>query len=222
MDWRREQSCLQSVVTNLTWPAPNPLYPYPVGSAVFNVAGNDTLGSGSAIFGTVNLAAHSHLVTTGNIHFLYGETFSGQGSITNNGSIMTEDTNISVPVSGHGTLGIGGYHDGYGVSAIRASISSGQTVDVSPNVWGMRLTLYDPRDFHALLRIEPGPSYYSDVTVVLKGVQADKMVSQGDHLLLYNGARVVDALHVSNVGHVPVTASYGADTTLTFHTMSAH
>jgi hypothetical protein len=38
-----------------------------------------------------------------------------------------------------------------------------------------------------------------------------------DRLTLTNGARADDTWRKANAGAVPVTASYGADTTLTFH-----
>ena len=189
--------------------------------AQFDVTGNDVINdSGYAISGTIDLAANSHLVVTGNLNFVYTDQLIGDptGSITNNGSIMTMNGIVSVPVDGNGTLGFGGYHDGMGISSISAPIGSNQTVQLDPHSFGMRLTLADPADFHGLLNVMPNPLPGGDVSVVLSGVKADGFVVNGEQLTLFNAGQVVDTLRVSNPGSVPITADFGADTTLTFHT----
>jgi len=49
-------------------------------------------------------------------------------------------------------------------------------------------------------------------------VKADGFVLNGEQLTLFNAGQVVDTLRVSNPGSVPITADFGTDTTLTFHT----
>jgi hypothetical protein len=192
----------------------------------FNVTGNDSLdatGGLSGIFGTINLADHADLVLTGKMSFGgYGMGINGSAGslLTNNGTIKTANGNISTAVNGQGTIGLSQYHDGHGSSAISAPIGYGQTVDLNGFYFGMTLALSDPADFHGLLKIEPATG---DVSVVLEGVHATRLINKGNQLVLKNRGHTVDTLRVDNVGHVPVTASFGAtDTTLTFHTALPH
>lgn len=205
-------------MTTLTWPG---------GSvARFDVTGADRLdASGTAMFGIVNLAAHSHLLNTGSLNFIYAEQLDGDptASITNNGSIMTANGNVSVPIDGNGTLGFGGYHDSVGTSVISASVSRGQTVQLDPHSFGMNLELADARDFHGMLKIMPNSLPGGDISVTVDGVKATSFSVQGAQLTLLNGNQAVDTLRVNNVAAAPITASFGAEnTTLTFHTSPAH
>jgi hypothetical protein len=187
--------------------------------------GFDVVGGPDA--GTINLAAHAHLVTTGTMQFGYGGSLNGgaRSVLTNNGMLglgssnspLGKDGAVSVAVNGHGTLLFRGYHNAQGYSEISAPIASGQTVELNPAFFGLSMTLADPSDFHALLKIDPSPGG-GNVAVVLDGVRADSFAIHGDRLTLTNGGQSVDTLRVANAGAVPVTASYGADTTLTFHT----
>jgi hypothetical protein len=195
-----------------------------------NVTGNDSLdatGGLHGIFGTINLSDHAHLVVTGQMSFAgYAMGINGgaHSILTNNGIIETADGNISAALNGHGTLSLSGYHDGTGFSQISAPIGGGQTVQLSSGFFGMQLTLNDPADFHALLKVMPplpSPSD-GDVWVVLPGVVATDFKVQGDELTLKNGNRTVDTLRVDNTAHVPVTAAFAPDaTTLVFHTAHA-
>src|SRR5689334_726243 len=157
-------------MTTLTWP-PLPSTGVYGTSVQFDVTGSDRIdASGAAMFGTINLAAHSHLVVTGNLNFIYTENLVGDphSSITNNGAIMTENGNVSVPIDGHGTLGFSGYHDGMGSSTISAPIGGGQTVQLDPHFFGMQLTLTDPSDFHGQLDIvKPTTPVDGDIEIKL-------------------------------------------------------
>jgi hypothetical protein len=191
-----------------------------------NAAGSDRVdasGGLGAVQGTINLADHAHLIVTGTMQFAYTDTLAGPANaiLTNNGTIKTENGNVSVAVNGNGTLGFSGYHDGHGFSLISAPIAGGQTVDLDAAVFGMTMTLTDPGDFHGLLKITQSPSVGSagDVSVVLEGVRATSFPVHGDQLMLKNGHRTVDTLRIDNVGSVPISASFGTDsTTLTFLT----
>ena len=209
-------------MTTLTWPPLPPTGGYGT-SVEFDVTGNDDLGSGAAMFGTVNLAANSHLVVTGNISFFYAEQLTGDpsGSITNNGSIMTENGTISVPIDGNGTLGLSGYHDGHGFSTISAPISSSQTVELSGRSFGMTLTLADPADFHGLLKIDPVSTQPSLVTIVFQGVHATSFTASGDTISINDGNQTIKTLRVDNISNAPITANFDGDATLTFHTPMA-
>ena len=190
------------------------------------VSGSETVtGDVIAMLGKVSLAANSHLVNTGKMNFIYQEYLSGgaHSSLTNNGSIMTEDGNISVAINGHGTLGFSGYHDGPGHSTISAPISGGQTVELAASWWGMTLELADARDFHGLLKLDPNPAYNwnrAGVSVVLDGVKATDFSVVGNNLTLRDGTRTVDTIRLA-AGAPPFTAVYGASsTTLVFHPLA--
>lgn len=195
----------------------------------------DATGGFDDISGSINLADHAHLyVTGGQMQFFYGgELIGGEGSLlTNYGRIDLGASNgptdapnvvahpgtVSVLVNGSGTLAFHGYHNGYGYAGISAPITSAQTVELNPGSVGMTLTLFDPGDFHAMLRVDQVVGR-GNVSVEVKGVQADGFsILPGDRVMLTNGGRAVDLLRVADAGAVPITASYGTDaTTLTFH-----
>ena len=189
----------------------------------FNVAGVDLLnasGGLSAIDGTFDLASHAYLVVTGSLEFAYSDSLSGAAgsAIVNNGTIQTENGMVSVAVSGRGTLGFSGYHDGAGTSEITAAISQGQTIALNPAAFGMTLTLTNPDTFHGILDIvQPPVPSSSDVSVVLDGIKATSFDVKGNRLILSDGHRVVDTLNLANPGAVSISATYGtSSTTLSF------
>ena len=90
-----------------------------------NATGTDQLdasGGFDGIFGYINLADHAHLVTTGLMHFAYGDTLTGgpDALLTNNGTIETARGNVSVAVNGTGTLAFTPYHNAPGDASISA------------------------------------------------------------------------------------------------------
>lgn len=156
------------------------------------------------------------------MQFAYdGAITGGQGSkLTNYGTIEMTNGNVAVLVNGDGVLRFDGYHDAYGHSVISAPVTAAQTVELSTAPFGMQMTLTDPGDFHALVKLIPNSVGTVLTSVVLDGVHADSFsILPSDRVMLTNGGRAVDLLRVADAGSVPITASYGADsTTLTFHT----
>ena len=156
----------------------------------FNVAGYNRLcasGGLTAIDGSINLAANSHLVVTGSLEFTYADSLSGPANsvLVNNGTIQTADGVVSAPVKGHGTLGFFSYHDGRGEAEITSSIAHGQTVALNPAYLGINLTLTDPSTFHGILDITQQSGASQDTaSVVLDGIQSTSFDVMGDRIIL--------------------------------------
>jgi hypothetical protein len=204
-----------------------------------NVHGTDYLDAsvqvgGGTFAGGINLADHSHLFLTGSMRFAYGgQITGGVGSkLTNNGTLDLGSRNsplgtpnlihpllgtVSTPINGDGELVFHGYHDGQGYAGISAPVAASQTIELSPEFFGLQMTLGDPGDFHGLLKIDP-PRGSHDVDVVVKGVVADNFSVRGNNVLLTDGGRPVDLLRVANAGSMQITPTFAPDATmLTFH-----
>lgn len=179
----------------------------------------DATGGFGAITGNINLADHAHLFMTGGImQFAYGGSINGGvgTTLTNYGRIDMTQGHVSTLVNGDGTLVFHGYHNGPGYAEISAPVTMAQTVELNGRLNPIQLTLSDPGDFHAMLKID------NRASVVVKGIQANGFVAYNDLLLLTNAGRVVDALRVPDLRNTSVTATYGQDTTLSLvsHTTS--
>jgi len=159
------------------------------GSAKFtiNAFGTDHLNADyiSAVEGSVNIAAHSNLVVTGNMTFGYAGHLIGPGTITNNGDISIADGDISANVKGHGTLELHNYHDGTGSQVISGAIGAGQTVWLVDHQHETHTELVNPNTFKAALEVANIATRDGrPATLMVDGIHASSMDIRGDVLQL--------------------------------------
>jgi hypothetical protein len=194
----------------------NATSPAPIGGALtVNAAGHDQLGFLSPepeIFTpTVNLAAHAHLLLTGNnFFFTYFLNGGPDSEIINDGTLSYNQTGsrIDTGLAGTGIVNVTRAHDGSASLEVNGSVGKGQTFDVTSSSFSASLIVDRPHDFHGAVNIEPDPIHdFALASIVLKGLHATSFDLKDDILKLYDGHRVVDSLRLTNLSGEPMTVA---------------
>lgn len=157
---------------------------------------------------TVNLAAHSNLISTDEMAFgrltVHGAkaTDTLVGTSVFAGTAVTLDTNLA----GTGTMVVQSIITGTGVTngsaVINGRVGKGVTVSLTGNgnhgaEGGASLTLLKPTQFAGTVEFDPGQSF-----VDLKGLNADSYSMMGSVLSLYSADKLVDTLNINNLNNL--------------------